>query len=77
MYFLSLLQCFNISATDLVEDVKMALSGRAPPQRQRHGSQNSLPPAPVQPPPDPPFPNGKTKMLFNSTLFVLTMLISS
>ncbi|CAG7731428.1 unnamed protein product [Allacma fusca] len=47
-------QCFNISATDIVEDIKMALSGRLPPQRQRHGSQNSLPPPPVNPPPEPP-----------------------
>ncbi|ODN06605.1 Epidermal growth factor receptor kinase substrate 8 [Orchesella cincta] len=47
-------QCFNISAADLVEDVKLALQGRAPPNRQRHSSQQSLPPPPVQPPPEPP-----------------------
>ncbi|XP_021962658.1 epidermal growth factor receptor kinase substrate 8-like protein 1 isoform X2 [Folsomia candida] len=47
-------QCFNISAADLVEDVKLALAGRVPPSRTRHTSQNSLPPPPVAPPPEPP-----------------------
>jgi len=60
----STLQCHNISAAELVEDVKMGLSGRLPPSRHRSpGQSNNLPPPPTNPPPEPPGYHGNGQFL--------------
>lgn len=61
-------QCMRISAKDVVEDMKLCMSGKwgalagvpgdAPPRRSRSSNRDNIPPPPQEKAPEPPMHNG-------------------